>query len=98
MTQKPDQYQIVQDFRLRRGRQLLAIAAAMLLIFFLALIHHRSDLFGHIAKNTIFSMQLIVIAAFAGFTAVNWRCPSCKKYLGRNINKPGCEKCGTRFG
>lgn len=97
MTQKRDHNQIVQDFRLRKGRQLLAIAAALLLIVFLALAHKQSDLFGHISKNTIFAMQVMVIAAFIGFTSANWRCPSCNKYLGKDINKHGCRKCGTRF-
>jgi hypothetical protein len=97
MAQKKDHNQIVQDFRLRRLRQIRAIAAAMLLIIFLAVIYNRPGPFGNLSKNTIFSLQVMVIAAFFGFTSVNWRCPSCNKYLGRNINKQGCRKCGTRL-
>jgi hypothetical protein len=94
---KRDHNQIVENFRLRQGRQLLAIAVALLLIVLLAMIHHRSDLFGDLSKNTIFAMQAMVIAAFIGFSSANWRCPSCKKYLGSDIYKRGCRKCGTRF-
>ena len=97
MAQKKDHNQIVQDFRLRRLRQIRAIAAAMLLIIFLAVIYNRPGPLGNLSKNTIFSLQVMVIAAFFGFTSVNWRCPSCNKYLGRNINKLGCRKCGTRL-
>ena len=87
----------MQDFRLRRGRQLVAIAAALLLIIFLALIHNRSDLFGHVSKNTISAIELVVIAAFIGFSSANWRCPSCSRYLGQDINRSICKKCGARL-
>ena len=97
MIQKRDHNQIVENFKLRQDRQLLAIAVALLFIVLLAMIHHRSDLFGNLSKGAIFGMQAMVIAAFIGFTSANWRCPSCNKYLGSNINKRGCRKCGTRF-
>ncbi|MFI5294603.1 MAG: hypothetical protein ACHQ0Y_06200 [Thermodesulfovibrionales bacterium] len=94
---KRDQKRIVENFKLRQERQLLAIAVALLLIVLLAMIHHRSDLFGNVSKSAAFAMQALVIAAFIGFTSANWRCPSCNKYLGSNIYKRGCRKCGTRF-
>jgi rRNA maturation endonuclease Nob1 len=28
---------------------------------------------------------------------LNWRCPSCKKYLGKNINRHTCKQCGNRL-
>ncbi len=97
MAPKRDPKQTVANFKLRQDRQLLAIAVALLLIVLLAMIHHRSDLFGNISKGAIFAMQAIVIASFMGFTAANWRCPSCNKYLGSNIYQRGCRKCGARF-
>ena len=97
MIQKRDHSQIMQDFRLRQGRQLVAIAVALLLITFLALLHNRPDLIGDLPKNAILATQLIVIAAFIGFSSVNWRCPACKKYLGPDIYRQICRKCGTRL-
>lgn len=95
--QKRDLEQIMRDFRLRQSRQLLAIAAALFLILLLALLNKRPDIFGELSKDTIVGAQLLVIAAFIGFSASNWRCPSCKKYLGGNINRYGCKHCGTRL-
>ena len=97
MTQKRDHNQIMQDFRLRKSRQFVAIATALLLTIFLALLHNRPDLFGQLPKKTILGLQLIVIAAFIGFSSSNWRCPACKKYLGTDINRHICGKCGTRL-
>jgi len=87
----------MQDFRLRRGRQLLAIASTLIPVLSLALLHRHPDLFGEFSKDAIFTAQVVVIAAFIGFSAFNWRCPSCKKYLGKDVNKVICKKCGTRF-
>jgi len=95
--QKRDDSQIRENFRVRQRRQFLAIAIALLGVVILTLVHKRPDLFGEFPKSTISGLQLVVIAAFAGFSAVNWRCPSCKKYLGQDINRRICKKCGTRL-
>jgi hypothetical protein len=97
VMQKRDHKQIMQDFRLRKSRQFLAIAVTLLLLLLLTLLYKRHDLFGEIPRNVIFSAQIVLIAAFAGFSAFNWRCPSCKKYLGRDINRRICGHCGTRL-
>jgi len=86
---------ILQDFRLRKSRQILAIAAALLVVFSLAFLH-RAGFLG-MSKDSVFSFQILVIASFIGFTASNWRCPSCKGFLGQDINKQLCRKCRTRL-
>jgi hypothetical protein len=95
--QKKDNKQIMQDFGLRQSRQFLAIAATLFLLLFLALLYKRPDLFGEFSKDTIFAAQIMLIVAFIGFSAFNWRCPACKKYLGTNINRRICKQCGTRL-
>jgi hypothetical protein len=97
ILQKRDDKQIMQDFQLRQSRQFLAIAVTMLLLLFLTLLYKRTDLFGEFSRDTIFAAQIVLITAFIGFSAFNWRCPSCKKYLGSNINKRICKKCGIRL-
>jgi hypothetical protein len=97
MMQKRDNKQIMRDFGLRKSRQLLAIAATLVLLLFLALLHKHPDLIGEFSKDTIVAAQIVLISAFIGFSALNWRCPLCKKYLGSNINKHICKHCGTRL-
>jgi Zn finger protein HypA/HybF involved in hydrogenase expression len=63
----------------------------------LTVIHKRHDLFGQFSKHTILVLQVLVIAAFTGFSAANWRCPACNKYLGQDINRRMCRKCGARL-
>jgi hypothetical protein len=97
MIQERDNKRIAQDFGLRKGRQLLAIAATLVLLLFLVLLHKHPDLIGEFSKNTIFAAQIVLIAAFIGFSAFNWRCPLCRKYLGSDISRRICKHCGTRL-
>lgn len=95
--QKRDDEQIMREFGVRQNRQFLAIAVTLVLLLFLTLIYRRTDLFGELSKQTILAAQVVVIAAFIGFSAFNWRCPSCKKHLGTDISRRICRKCGTRL-
>jgi hypothetical protein len=98
LTEKaPDQEGIRKEFRKRQTRQIAAIAAALFLVLLGAVLHKRPDLVGAVSRQAIFSLQAIVIAAFLGFTAMNWRCPSCGKHLGGDIHRQRCRKCGARL-
>ncbi len=92
MTQKKDHNQIMQNFRLRKSRQFIAIAAAMLLIIFLALLHNRPGLFGQLQKKTVLATQLIVIAAFIGFSSVQLEMPSVQKISGTRHQQTSMRK------
>jgi hypothetical protein len=94
---KRDDRQIMQDFRVRRERQFLAIVVALFLVLFLAMLHKSPTVLVEFSKDTIFGAQVIVIAAFIGFSSFNWRCPSCNKYLGNDMNRRMCRKCGSRL-
>lgn len=95
--QKRDDKEIKHDFWVRQGRQFIAIAIVVFLVLLMAVLYKRHDLIGEYSKDTLFAAQLLVIAVFIGFTAFNWRCPSCKKHLGSDINRRICKKCGERL-
>lgn len=97
MKQEKENKKVMEIFRERQGRQFVAIAMSLVILVFLTLLYKRPDILGEFSRNTIFATQLLVIAAFVGFSALNWRCPSCNKYLGKDINKCVCKKCGTRL-
>jgi hypothetical protein len=95
--QKRDDNKIRQEFKARQSRQIVAIAVAMFLILLAAVLYKRPDLLGPLSGRTLFGLQAISIASFLGFTAYNWRCPSCGKHLGSNIHRQRCGKCGARL-
>jgi len=94
---KKDSQKIMKDFLVRRTRQFIAIVAAVILVLLVAMLYKRSDLFGEFSKNTLAFAQIVIILVFINFTAFNWRCPSCKKYMGHDMNPRGCKNCGTRL-
>jgi len=95
--QKKENNHIMKAFRLRQNRQFLAMALTMFFLLVFVLVYKRSDIFGEFSKNNIVASQIILIGVFIGFSAINWRCPSCNKYLGSDINKRICKKCGIRL-
>ncbi len=94
-NRKKDREQIMREFKMRQSRQIIAIAAALFLVLLSAVIHKRPDLFGAVPRNALFGAQIACIAAFLGFSAFNWRCPACGKFLGRDIHKQSCSRCGA---
>ncbi len=89
--------QISLKFKQRQGRQIMAIAVTIFTVILLAVAYKYPDFFGEYSNKTLFLAQLAIIIAFINFTAFNWRCPSCDKYLGADINKRACRRCRTIF-
>ena len=94
---KKDTEQVLREFALRQTRQIVAIAITMFLVLLSAVLYKRPDLFGDFSKAALFGLQAVCIASFVGFTNYNWRCPSCGKYLGSDIHRRVCRKCGARL-
>ena len=92
---KNDDRQIKRDFVKLQGRQIVAVAIALFMVILMAVVYKRNDLFGEYSSDSLIAAQFIVISAFIGFTASNWRCPACKKYLGKDIHKSVCRQCNT---
>jgi hypothetical protein len=97
MQRKKEPEQIIQEFRKRQSRQLIAIAMTLFAILSCAVIYKRPDIFGAFSKNTLFGVQVVIIASYMVFTSLNWICPSCGKYLGTDINRKFCKKCRARL-
>ena len=95
--EKRDAQTIMRDFAVRRTRQIIAIAAALFLVLLLAVLYKRPDLLGAFSKDTLVSVQVLIVLAFLNFSALNWQCPSCKKYLGNDLNRRVCKQCRARL-
>jgi hypothetical protein len=48
-------------------------------------------------SSTRFLALAIVIAGAFAFSALNWRCPACRRYLGRNTFVSECPRCGVEL-
>lgn len=92
-----DEQTVRREFIVRQTRQIIAIAAALFLVLLFAVIYKRPGLFGNFSKDTLSVLQVLLVIAFFNFTAFNWRCPSCGKYLGGDITRRVCRRCGARL-
>jgi hypothetical protein len=98
MTRQGGNQEIMREFRLRRKRQFYAILATIFLLITAAWKQsHTGLLLGRLSGSTVFWVELVLIGSFVIFSLLNWRCPACRKYLGRDINLRGCRKCGTKL-
>lgn len=95
--EKKDAQTIMRDFAVRRTRQAIAIATALFFVLLVAVLYKRPDLFGAFSKDTLVAVQVLAALALVNFTAFNWHCPSCKKYLGGDLNRRVCKQCGVRL-
>ncbi len=89
--------QIMHAYHALQNRQIVAIAAALFLVLLLAAAYKRPDVFGSFDKTMLFTLQAFIIALFIGFTAWNWRCPSCRAFLANDISRRQCRRCGARL-
>jgi hypothetical protein len=95
--EKKDAQTIMRDFAVRRTRQIIAIATALFLVLLVAVLYKLPNLLGAFSKDTLVAVQILTILALINFTAFNWQCPSCKKYLGGDMNRRVCKHCGVRL-
>lgn len=89
---------IRKSFHAKRRRQVMLSAPMFLLIAGLALMGKQGQtvLFGIEAENLILFLFLAIAGAIA-FSLWNWRCPSCKGYLGKQTSPKFCSRCGVEL-
>lgn len=86
----------MEEFKQKRKRQiilvLIAVPVALIYAFF-----DRTLMPWGIPQQLIQGFMVLVILSLAIFSFINWRCPSCKKFLGKGINPKFCSGCGVKL-
>ena len=81
----------------RRKQRLLAVPLIAIFIGFAVFRdRNQSELFG-LSAAIWGPMFLLLVAGAVIFSFVNWKCPACNKYLGKNTNPIFCSKCGVEL-
>lgn len=84
-----------ESFAALRKRQLLATIPLVAVLVFLG--------FSDQETGASFGVPVVVWLPIAGlfvlglvlFSLKNWRCPACRKYLGKGFGPKFCPKCGV---
>lgn len=90
--------QVKTEFKERKTKQIAAtvIFLPFLFGFFWFSENHQKSFFG-MPENIAVPVFIALIVIITVFSFYNWRCPSCKKYLGKGYNPKFCPKCGVEL-
>lgn len=90
--------EIVEKFRDIKRRQYLAIIPFIAIVTLLIFSSEDPSFTILGLSNEILMMisgVFVVISLI--FSVVNWRCPNCNSYLGREFSPKFCRNCGVRL-
>ena len=91
-----DVREIQAQYRARRARQLALAVPAVVVIALLAWVGDDPDALG-VDEAVVKVAGLAVVGVVLGISYWNWRCPACRKYLGKGISHRFCEGCGVEL-
>lgn len=90
---KNDPEWIKQKFRKALVVQ-IALAVVVIgaaLLFWIFQMHWGDRSFAPLIVFMIFAFGVLIVSL------INWRCPACRKYLGRGFPPTYCPKCGVQL-
>jgi hypothetical protein len=97
MELKRSNTEIIEEFKQKRTRQIMAVGP--IILAFIALFSAEANptgIFG-LPPNIVLGITFALIISVFIFSLFNWRCPACNKYLGKAINPKFCAKCGVQL-
>jgi hypothetical protein len=85
-----------KEYQKRRKKQWIVVLVSIpvILLFLLQVIDQHTVFIGTVPLAII---TVVFLGSVVAFTCVNWRCPSCNAFLGKNISAERCEQCGARL-
>lgn len=89
-------YDVIDEFAKRKKRQ-IAIAFILAPIILMKVFEPKLDNIPFMNETLILGVFLVIIFGSLIFSFINWRCPSCGKYLGKEISINHCKKCGVQL-
>lgn len=88
---------VLEEYLLRKNRQLkISVICGIVLAICLFFISYESNIL--VQFRPIFGGIILIDAVgITIFSLINWRCPRCNSYLGRERNLKFCKACGVRL-
>ncbi len=95
---KKNQEIIIRSYKKKKKINTIITIVVFATAFFALWFSNNRNLFANETIRSIIPYGISIIA-IGGLVAsyFNWRCPVCKKSLGRLMNQNVCRKCGTKL-
>lgn len=88
---------IYEKFSKKKKRKNI-VTAFMLFVFILCmLIANDLEQVPPFVRDLMVPVLTILLIVFIVFMLVNWRCPRCNAYLGREMTPKYCPHCGVQL-
>ena len=85
-----------EQFRAKRKRQIiLAIPVVLCMVLLFVLSEREGQPVGGLDPSVLLPPVFVLILGAVGYSFYNWRCPACRKYLGKTISPSFCTRCGV---
>jgi hypothetical protein len=97
MVDQPSNTDIFAAFKKRRSRQLVLIVPLFAVFITAGYFSSTGIKALNIGPLTLLCALGAIAAGVVAFSMYNWRCPACKKYLGKGLNPVYCPKCGKQL-
>ena len=93
-----DDWDVIEEFSRRRIRQ-LAVTIPALVAYIAWFIWMKSGprRGGTEWSTPVFVGMMLLLLGVAAFSAWNWRCPACRRHLGRGWAPHYCPNCGAQL-
>src|SRR5262245_53589197 len=88
---------VQQQFAIRRNRQLMTAVPIVLLVLAMSTEDKAAQTVLGLPIAIIGPIGAVLAVALLVFSFMNWRCPACRRYLGRRINPKFCGSCGVQL-
>lgn len=89
---------IKEEFKRRKKRQLMLAIPLIPCIFMVVLMgDNEAQILESITNFQLLIGALVIIVIGLILSMINWRCPSCKSYLGKRMNPQFCSNCGVEL-
>lgn len=95
---REQQMEFKERFRSRRKRQIILAVPFIGVVLAVFLTRHSKgqDVYG-IPLEVWGPVFLLLVLGALVFSFLNWRCPACDRYLGRDISPRFCTQCGVEL-
>lgn len=89
-------YDVIDSFKKKKKSQIIA---AIFAIPILALKVFKTEVsqLEFLSDNLVIAILAVYVIGLLVFSFINWRCPKCNAYLGKEIGIKHCKSCGIQL-